>query len=136
MTEAPLVPTAELGHLALVLALGLCVVAVVAAILGARRADPRALLVARRALLGAAFCSTAAVLVLLMAFVVGDYSLEFVWQTSSSQTPLFYRVTGIWGGQAGSLLFWSWLMTVYAALAVAGPWPADRALPPSPTGVS
>lgn len=130
MTEAPLVPTAELGHLALVLALGLCVVAVVAAILGARRADPRALLVARRALLGAAFCSTAAVLVLLMAFVVGDYSLEFVWQTSSSQTPLFYRVTGIWGGQAGSLLFWSWLMTVYAALAVAGPWPADRALMP------
>ena len=130
MTEAPLVPTAELGHLALVLALGLCVVAIVAAVLGARRNDPRALLVARRALLGAAFCSTAAVLILLTAFVVGDYSLEFVWQTSSSQTPLFYRVTGIWGGQAGSLLFWSWLMTVYAALALAGPWPADRALMP------
>jgi cytochrome c-type biogenesis protein CcmF len=130
MTEAPLVPTAELGHLALVLALGLCVVAAVAAVLGARRGDLRALLVARRSLLGAACCSTAAVLILLLAFVFGDYSLEFVWQTSSSQTPLFYRVTGIWGGQAGSLLFWSWLMTVYAALALAGPWPADRTLLP------
>lgn len=130
MTEAPLIPTAELGHLALVLAFGLCVLAIAASVFGARRDDARALLVGRRALLGAAVCSSVAVFILLLAFVYGDYSLEFVWQTSSSQTPLFYRVTGIWGGQAGSLLFWSWMMTVYAALAVAGPWPADRALLP------
>ena len=36
MTEAPLIPTAELGHLALVLAFGLCIVAIAASVFGAR----------------------------------------------------------------------------------------------------
>ncbi len=136
MTEVPLVPTAELGHLALVLAFGLCLVSILGAILSQRRQDPRYLVLARRAVLGSAIASTTAVLILLHAFVVGDYSLTFVWQTSSLDTPLFYRITGIWGGQAGSLLFWSWMMTVYAALALLGPWPADRSLLPGFVAVS
>lgn len=130
MTEIPLVPTAELGHLALVLAFGLCLLAILGATIAHRRRDGRYLAVARRALIAAALASTAAVFILLHAFVVGDYSLTFVWQTSSQDTPLFYRITGIWGGQAGSLLFWSWMMSVYAALALLRPWPADRSLMP------
>ena len=32
--------------------------------------------------------------------------------------PLGYKFTAWWGGQEGSLLFWSWLLASYAAVVV------------------
>lgn len=30
----------------------------------------------------------------------------------------FYKVAALWAGQEGSLLFWTWLLSIYSALAV------------------
>ena len=32
--------------------------------------------------------------------------------------PLLYKFAAWWGGQEGSLLFWSWLLSTYAAVVV------------------
>jgi cytochrome c-type biogenesis protein CcmF len=44
--------------------------------------------------------------------------------------PLYLKVTALWGGQAGSLLFWSWLMGTFAGLALLRKWDRDRAFMP------
>ena len=47
-----------------------------------------------------------------------DYSFIYVWELTSDQLPLRYTLAALWGGQAGSLLFWLFLLTIYSAVAV------------------
>ncbi|MDR0350767.1 MAG: cytochrome c biogenesis protein CcsA [Coriobacteriales bacterium] len=56
---------------------------------------------------------------LLFCFLTGDVSLEYVVSQHSDATgpwAVLYRVAGLWGGREGSLLFWAWLISVFAAI--------------------
>ncbi|MCB9568099.1 MAG: heme lyase CcmF/NrfE family subunit [Myxococcales bacterium] len=55
---------------------------------------------------------------IIYAFLAGDFSIQYVQQTSDSAMPLFYKITAFWGGLDGSLLFWVLLHTLFASLAV------------------
>lgn len=59
-----------------------------------------------------------AILVLGRALWVVDPSLTYVARHSSTQTPLPYRIAGIWGGMEGSLLFWAFVVACTFAGAV------------------
>ncbi len=39
-------------------------------------------------------------------FVIGDYTNEYVWQYSSRDLPLIYKISGAWAGQPGTYLLW------------------------------
>ena len=45
--------------------------------------------------------------VLLHALLTHDFSIEYVQGFSDASMPLFYLIGSFWGGQAGSLLFWT-----------------------------
>ncbi|MGL4722155.1 MAG: heme lyase CcmF/NrfE family subunit [Desulfovibrionaceae bacterium] len=45
-------------------------------------------------------------LVLLQALVTSDFTLIYVAGYTDRLLPLFYKITGFWAGQAGSLFFW------------------------------
>lgn len=70
----------------------------------------------RRWLMGAAALSVVATVVLGVALVTGDFSLEYVARTTSLATPWPYRLAALWGGMDGSMLFYSTLTLVVAAL--------------------
>lgn len=56
---------------------------------------------------------------LVVAFVSGDTSIEYVVKGSSKQTGLmgtFFRISGLWEGREGSLLFWGWLISLFATV--------------------
>lgn len=55
---------------------------------------------------------------LVYAFISRDFSVRYVAEHSSRDLPIFYTIAALWGGQAGSLLFWFWLLSLFA-LAVA-----------------
>ena len=40
--------------------------------------------------------------------------------------PTYLKVTALWGGQAGSLVFWSWLMSAFASAVSLRNWDRDR----------
>ena len=42
----------------------------------------------------------------------------------------FLRITALWGGQAGSVLFWAWMMAGFVAVVVVRKWEDDRELMP------
>jgi len=56
--------------------------------------------------------------VLIYLFLAEDYSVKYVQHYSDRSMPLFYKATAMWGGQDGSLLFWVWVMSIWAAVAV------------------
>lgn len=66
-------------------------------------------------LLGAAAgCAAASTLVLGFALLTNDFALSYVAETSSLQTPWPYRISALWGGMEGSMLFYAAMTTVLA----------------------
>ncbi len=48
-------------------------------------------------------------------FVVSDFTYEYVWQYSSRDLPLIYKIAGTWAGQPGTYLLWVLVIFVSAA---------------------
>ncbi|MBW2495604.1 MAG: hypothetical protein JRE43_12695 [Deltaproteobacteria bacterium] len=55
---------------------------------------------------------------LFYAFATFDYQLLYVASHSARSMPLHYRLAALWGGQAGSLLLWLWMLMAYSAASV------------------
>jgi len=54
------------------------------------------------------------------------FEVAYVHSVTNSPMPMYLRLTAWWGGQAGSLLFWSWLMALYASTVAWRDWSRDR----------
>jgi len=107
---------ASIGHIMLLLSMGLAVYATVAAFLGQQRKMPELWISGRHASWAVAGTTTAAVISLGYALVSHDFSIRYVAENSNRDMPLFYTVTALWGGQTGSLLFWAWLLSIFSAV--------------------
>ncbi len=53
---------------------------------------------------------------LLNELLISNFNLQYVAQYTSYETPMFFKVTSLWAGQAGSLLFWSFIMSIYSLI--------------------
>jgi cytochrome c-type biogenesis protein CcmF len=116
----------DAGALLLMLAVVVAAFGTVAAPLGARRGLPELVAAGQRAAYATAALVTLAVLILERALLTHDFSLRFVAETTSRAMQPSYLVASLWGGQAGSLLYWCWVLTLLSALAA---WRARRACP-------
>lgn len=61
---------------------------------------------------------TLSVLVLLFMQVTQDYSNAYVVGVINPAMPTYLKLTALWGGQAGSLFFWSWIINLCLVLAL------------------
>ncbi len=108
----------DLGHLILVLALISAAYAVVVSVLGARSRRAALVLSGENAAYSVACLLTLAVGVLWYQIFSHNFHNEYVAGYSNRALPTFYVLASLWGGQKGSLLFWGWLLSLYAALAL------------------
>lgn len=108
---------AQLGQGTLILALALSIFGIGLCVYGERRRMPQLTDAGVRALIGVALLVSIAALVLLTAFVTHDFSLAYVSGRSSSDMPLYFVISAFYGGQEGSLLFWTWVVSVIGAAA-------------------
>jgi len=121
---------ADLGLYALRLGLVICALGVGAGIYAglAHREDWTR--VTERAVMLVFAATSFAMLALFWALGTNDFSLEYVAAHSARTMPLHYRLGALWGGQAGSLLLWGWMLTAYGAVAIAGNRNQNRKLMP------
>ena len=108
----------NLGYLAVLLAFVLSAYAPLAALAGRLRSNPFLEASAQRAVLGAWLMTTAASAILLHAILTDNFSFNYVASRSNADLDLLYKVAAWWGGQEGSLLFWSWIAATYTFVAV------------------
>jgi cytochrome c-type biogenesis protein CcmF len=110
---------AEIGHYALVLALGLALIQSVVPIVGARlREDTLMGVAAPTALAQFAFVATAFA-ALTACYVMSDFSVVNVFENSHSAMPLVYKFTSVWGNHEGSMLLWVLILSLFGALVAA-----------------
>jgi cytochrome c-type biogenesis protein CcmF len=121
---------AELGILCQVFAFAASVYAAGAGWWSARRRSERLLVSARSAALLTFPLLLGAAVVLLIALITQQYQISYVWQVTDPTTPLFYRITALWGSQQGSLLFWCVLMSLFAFVALLINWREHHRLMP------
>ncbi|MDA0991502.1 MAG: heme lyase CcmF/NrfE family subunit, partial [Verrucomicrobia bacterium] len=108
----------DIGYFALCLALAASGYAVFASVLGARRNDAGLIRSGENSALVLCGLLTVAVAVLWHAIFTHDFQVEFVASNSNRAMPTLFIVSSLWGGQSGSILFWSWLLSVFGMAVV------------------
>jgi cytochrome c-type biogenesis protein CcmF len=126
----------DIGHLALILALVACGYAVLSSLLGAWRNDDRLVQSGRTAATLVFPLVGLACIGLWYALITFDFSVKYVADVSSRATPLFYRITALWGSQGGSILFWNLLTSAFIFVAMRRNWHEDKELLPYVTAVA
>ncbi len=121
---------ADLGYVALLLAFGTAVYSALAAWYGGKSDHPRLIESARNATIAVFPLVFLACALLIVALLRGDFSIEYVWRVSSREMPTYLKVTALWGGQAGSLLFWNLLLAAFTAVAMFRNWSQGKELMP------
>jgi len=96
----------EVGHFALILALGVALIQTVVPIAGAARGYGNWTAVARPAAFAQLLMVSVAYACLTYAFITHDFSVAYVANNSHVELPLVYRISAVWGGHEGSLLLW------------------------------
>ena len=120
----------DLGYAALLLAVATAVYSLIAAWYGSQTNQPRFVASARNATIAVFPLIILSCGLLVASLLIGDFSIEYVWRVSSREMPTYLKVTALWGGQAGSLLFWNLLLSAFTAAAMAKKWDEQRELMP------
>lgn len=117
---------ANIGYGALVITFVISLYGIFAAIYGVRKSSPAWVDSARNAMLLTWPLLTISALSIIYLLVIGRYEVEYVAEVTSNSMPLYLRITALWGGQAGSLVFWTWLMAAFASAVTLRKWDRDR----------
>jgi cytochrome c-type biogenesis protein CcmF len=110
---------AEIGHYALVLALGLALIQSIVPLIGARMDDATLMGVAGPTAFAQFAFVALSFAALATCYVISDFSVQNVFENSHSLKPLVYKVTGVWGNHEGSMLLWVLILALFGAM-VAG----------------
>ena len=108
----------NIGALAILLAFCFAVYAVLGSLAGKWAGRPFLAISGERAVYSVWVLLTIAAAILVSSLIAGNFNLVYVAEYSNRAMPKVYKFTAWWGGQAGSLLLWSWLLATYAAVVV------------------
>ena len=74
--------------------------------------------VAQRFLFSSFFSLTVSIVCLFALLIVKDYSNLYVVKNVSNDLSPLFSATSLWAGQAGSLLLWAWILSLYVLISV------------------
>ena len=117
---------AGFGFGALVITFLVSLYGIGAAVYGAHNNDRRWVESARLAMLLTFPLISISALSLIYLLVTGRFEYEFVSSVTSKSMPVYLRITSLWGGQSGSLIFWSWLLSAFASAVTLRKWDRDQ----------
>ena len=106
----------DIGHLILLTALVLAAFGIIAGYFGGQRRNTRLIQSSFNAVYAVAGLVLIATSILWYGLLTDAFQLSYVWNHSERALPAFYKFSALWGGQAGSLLFWCLLLSGYSAV--------------------
>ena len=107
--------TAALGAAALLTAMATALFAVAASVIGLRSGNGPLLRAGRRSVYATALFLTVAMAILAVALLRNDFSIAHVASVSSTDMRPIMKWASLYSGQPGSLLYWTWLMSLFMA---------------------
>ncbi len=108
----------DIGNFALIVVFVLSFYSVAASFYGlkARRTD--LIISAERSIITSFLFVLLSSLALFVLLARSDFHYQYVWSYSNKDLSLFYKIAGLWAGQAGSLLLWLLILSGITAFAV------------------
>jgi cytochrome c-type biogenesis protein CcmF len=103
----------ELGLFSLVVALSLSIVLGVVPLAGSFLNKSTWMATARPTAFMMMFFCALSYACLTWSFISNDFSVLYVANTSNSGLPLMYKISGVWGGHEGSILFWVLILALW-----------------------
>ncbi|MFC1987549.1 heme lyase CcmF/NrfE family subunit [Chloroflexota bacterium] len=109
---------ADIGYIVLFLALVASIYSAIAFILGSRGRFLTLIHSARNSLLAVCGLVSLSVGILLYSLLTHNFQIEYVASYTSRDLSFPYLISALWAGNDGSLLFWAWILTLFASIAV------------------
>jgi cytochrome c-type biogenesis protein CcmF len=117
---------ANIGFGALLITAILSAYGIFAAVYGVIQKRARWVDSARNAMLLTFPLLTLAAVSLIILLVDNRFEIQYVASVTSRSMPTYLKITALWGGQQGSLLFWAWLMSAFTTAVTLRKWDRDR----------
>jgi cytochrome c-type biogenesis protein CcmF len=108
--------TGPIAHIAAIVALALAAMGSVAAFVGAASGRPALVTSARNAAFAILALVAVAFGAMEYALITHDFSVEYVAQVGSRETPLFYTIISLWSALEGSILLWALILAAFTAM--------------------
>jgi cytochrome c-type biogenesis protein CcmF len=105
---------ADIGQITLILALIFAICSAVASVAGTLKKNQLLAVFARNALTAVCVLYTFAIGIMLYALISNDFGMELVAKHSSKDLHLIYKIAALYSDKAGSLMFWGWLISMFA----------------------
>lgn len=103
----------SIGQFALMVIPILIVYGMTSFILGIVKKEKRWISSGKRAIIGIVFLATIASAILIYLLVTDNFNYQYVISYSSTDMDLFYKIAAFWGGNAGSMLLWFWMLSIF-----------------------
>ncbi|MBC7875968.1 MAG: heme lyase CcmF/NrfE family subunit [Anaerolineales bacterium] len=116
---------AEFGYGVLLVTFLVALYSVIAAAYGAVKKSASMVESARRAMFLTFPLISIGAASLIYLLVNNHFEVSFVYEVTSLSMPTYLKVTAWWGGQAGSLVFWSFLLSGFASAVTLRKWDRD-----------
>ncbi len=125
----------DVGYGALVIGVVITAYTAIAAAWGGAKGYPELVRSARNGVLVTFGLTTLASAALVYAFFARDFNVAYVDQYSSSDLGPIFTFAAWWAGQAGSLLLWAWMLSMFATIIVIQNKEQNRHLLPYATSI-
>jgi len=109
----------DIGYLLLVIALVLSIFGIFAGIYGGQKRVQGFIESSFHAVYAVSALILGASAILWYGLLANRFEISYIYNHSERALPTFYKFAAIWGGQAGSLLFWALVLAGYSAILVA-----------------
>ncbi|MEN6436642.1 MAG: cytochrome c-type biogenesis CcmF C-terminal domain-containing protein [Anaerolineaceae bacterium] len=101
-----------------------------ASLIGGIKQDTRWIKRGRIALLLTFLLVTLSTLSLVLLLTTKAYEVGYVFSVTNESTSFLLRLSALWAGQKGSILFWNWLLSIFALAMALRKWDRDYPLFP------
>ncbi len=103
----------ELGQITLIGALLVALTMGILPMIGASTGNQQLMRIGQTGAAAQFFLIACSFIILTWAFIVQDFSVEYVARNSNSQLPMEYRFSAVWGSHEGSLLLWELILCLW-----------------------
>ena len=101
----------ELGHFALIIGLAFALCLSIVPLIGVAQNNQQLINSAKPLSFGLFFFVGISICLLAYSFTVDDFSVKYIANHSNSLLPYYFKISAVWGGHEGSMLFWVFALT-------------------------
>ena len=104
------------GSITLSLAMGLSIVAILLLSLFTKNRIQNFFISGWRACVSVYLLCILSTILMLNELIASNFDVNYIALHTSLETPILYKITALWAGQSGSLLFWLFVLSTYSLI--------------------